>query len=45
MRVPKVSLVTPSYNLGPFLERTLRSVLCQDYCDIEYLVLGFLLPG
>ena len=34
----KVSIVTPSFNQGPFLERTLRSVLCQDHRDIEYIV-------
>jgi glycosyltransferase involved in cell wall biosynthesis len=35
----RVSIVTASYNMASFLERTLRSILCQDYNNIEYLVL------
>ena len=32
------SIVTPSYNQGPYLEKTLRSVLDQNYPHLEYVV-------
>jgi glycosyltransferase involved in cell wall biosynthesis len=36
---PLVSIVTPSRNMGRFLEETIRSVLEQDYPHIEYWVI------
>ncbi len=36
---PLISIITPSYNQGPFIEETIRSILCQDYPLVEYLVM------
>lgn len=36
---PRITLVTPSYNQGPYIEETIRSVLLQGYPNLEYIVI------
>ena len=37
--IPTITLITPSYNQGQYLDQTIQSVLNQRYPRLEYIVI------
>jgi glycosyltransferase involved in cell wall biosynthesis len=37
--LPKITIVTPSFNQGEYIEETIRSILLQGYPNLEFIII------
>ncbi|WP_445370629.1 glycosyltransferase family 2 protein [Methylomonas sp. HW2-6] len=38
-KLPRITIVTPTFNQGKFIEKTIQSVISQDYHNLEFIII------